>query len=333
MRLWLSMFLVGLLASTVNAVEVAVQGEWLRLDPPARVLGGQVMVPLPVFERLGASAHYRPEDGTITLRRAGRTVSMRLGSSRAAVDGSPVTLPVPPLLRDGAVLVPLRVAGEGLGARVRWDRAADLISVDAPPLASRPVPLPPTAEADLISKVELETAMPPRTGGTVAVTMKGEPGGKARFHLATHRNLPMIETAPGAYRGSFRLGAQEQFSSRVEVVLDMPDGRTDRFVSSQSYEIYEPGKRLIQAASHDGEDVLVTGEELRVRATGIRGARMTFDVGSEIDLPMDEVAPGSYVGRFIPTTSQDSARVLVHLRTGEGRVESLEVSPTVDVAR
>lgn len=116
-------------------------------------------------------------------------------------------------------------------------------------------------------------------------------------------------------------------------MLEMPDGRRDRFLSSQAYEIYEPGKRLIQAASHDGEDALVAGEELRVRATGPRGARMTFDVGSEVELPLDEVAPGSYLGRFLPTTSQDSARVVVHLRTGTGRVESLEVSPAVDVSR
>ena len=75
----------------------------MSFDQPPIVRAGRVFVPLRgVFERLGASVVYA--NGQINATGRGRTVSLRIGSTQATVDGQPTTLDVAPFVVGDAHL-------------------------------------------------------------------------------------------------------------------------------------------------------------------------------------------------------------------------------------
>ena len=63
---------------------------------------------------------------------AGKPAAASAPQIALVIDGRAVTTDVPPLLRDGRTLVPIRVISEYLGARVTWDPAARRVDVVAP---------------------------------------------------------------------------------------------------------------------------------------------------------------------------------------------------------
>jgi hypothetical protein len=56
-------------------------------------------------------------------------ISMPVGSTSYRKNGVAMTLDVPPFIRSGRTLVPVRAISEGLGARVQWDAATRTVTV------------------------------------------------------------------------------------------------------------------------------------------------------------------------------------------------------------
>jgi hypothetical protein len=72
-------------------------------------------------------------------------------------------------------------------------------------------------------------------GQILTVTMVGVPSGVATFDLGTHMGLPMAETSPGNYNGTFTVGVGDvQPAAKLTVHLDMPDGREASVVAPAS---------------------------------------------------------------------------------------------------
>jgi len=123
----------------------AVNGKTVTLDAPAQVVKGATMVPLRfVGTALGARVDYSASDKRVTAVLDGRTVVLRLGQTRAEVDGRQVGLTSPPVLQHGRTLVPVRFVAEAFGATVDYDPAAKRVAVtlpdkDATPEQARPL--------------------------------------------------------------------------------------------------------------------------------------------------------------------------------------------------
>jgi hypothetical protein len=95
------------------------------------VQDGRVLVPLrDIFENLGARVDFDRVDRSITARRQGTRVEMRLGSTRARVDGQPVRLDVPAMAVGGATMVPLRFVSEALGADVNYNSTRNVVRIN-----------------------------------------------------------------------------------------------------------------------------------------------------------------------------------------------------------
>ena len=63
---------------------------------------------------------------------------MTAGKDTATVNGRPVELESPPLVKQGTTLVPLRFVGEGMGLEVGWDNGTKTVSLrTAPPVAEQ----------------------------------------------------------------------------------------------------------------------------------------------------------------------------------------------------
>jgi len=126
-------------SAAAPSVQVVVDGRVVLFDQPPRNVGGRVLVPLRgVFERLGAFVQWEPRARTVIAGRPGTQVVLVIGNPRAAVNGRPVSLDVPPLIIGGRTLVPLRFVSQALGARVEWEaltRTVFIFSIVARPPA------------------------------------------------------------------------------------------------------------------------------------------------------------------------------------------------------
>jgi hypothetical protein len=116
------------LPAVAGDVTVSVNGTVLVFDQPPVERDGRVFVPLRgIFERLGASVV--DDRGAINATAGAHTISLRVGSNDATVDGAPRVLDSPPFVAAGRVLVPLRFIAQALGASVTFDPNAHSVAI------------------------------------------------------------------------------------------------------------------------------------------------------------------------------------------------------------
>ena len=115
----------------------------------ALVRGKTILVPLrSMFEQMGATVEYDPATRTAIVAKPGSEVRVTVGKAEVVINGESRPLDVPPEIHGGAILVPLRVISEGMGAYVMWvpeKRAVVVRYIPAPPPTPAPAPPPPTA--------------------------------------------------------------------------------------------------------------------------------------------------------------------------------------------
>jgi hypothetical protein len=128
-----------------------------------------ILVPLrSMFEQTGASVSYDASTKTVDVSKPGADVKVTVGKAWVVVNGQERPLDVPPEIYRGAVVVPLRVLSEGMGAYVQWVPDKHLVAIRyvetipaAPPATPGPTPRPtvvPSAPA-----AARPTAAPART--------------------------------------------------------------------------------------------------------------------------------------------------------------------------
>lgn len=94
----------------------------------------RVYIPLRgVLDRIGAETiQWRPAREEVFIASGPREIRLRIGDSRALVDGREVDLDAPPILVGGRTMVPLRFIGENLGATVRWEGYTRTVHISVP---------------------------------------------------------------------------------------------------------------------------------------------------------------------------------------------------------
>ena len=116
-------------APAAGPVAVTVNGSPVTLDPPPTERAGRVFVPLRgVFENLGATVVYA--SGVINATGRGHSISLRIGSQQATVDGQQQTLDVAPFIIGASTYVPLRFVSQALGATVNYDGTNDVVAIN-----------------------------------------------------------------------------------------------------------------------------------------------------------------------------------------------------------
>jgi hypothetical protein len=133
------------LAAPVSAqYVVTINGAPANVNPEPIERGGRVFVPLRgVFEQLGASVVYA--NGQINATGNGRTISLKIGSTEALIDGQAQTLEIAPFIENSSTYVPLRFISQALGATVNYEssnRMVSIVTAAAQAAAAAPTPLP-----------------------------------------------------------------------------------------------------------------------------------------------------------------------------------------------
>jgi Copper amine oxidase N-terminal domain len=110
----------------------------------ALVRGGTLLIPLrSMFEQMGATVSYDSGTKTATVSKPGAEVKVTVGKPEVIINGESRPLDVPPMIYQGAVLVPVRVISEGMGAYVLWVPDRRLVVVRYIPATPPPSPAPP----------------------------------------------------------------------------------------------------------------------------------------------------------------------------------------------
>ena len=117
---------VGALAAA--PVTVTLNGDPIEFDVPAQIIDDRTMVPMrKIFETLGATVEWVPEQQGIIATRDSQIVVMKIGAKLMFVtdistgQNDSVSLDVPPLIVHDRTLVPIRAISESLGVTVDWD--------------------------------------------------------------------------------------------------------------------------------------------------------------------------------------------------------------------
>jgi hypothetical protein len=117
----------------------------------ALVRGTEILVPLrSMFEQMGATVAYDPVSKTADVSKAGSDVKLKVGQAEVIINGETRPLDVPPEIYRGAVVVPLRVISESMGAYVQWvpDKKVVVVRyVTAPAPPPEPIVVPTAAPA------------------------------------------------------------------------------------------------------------------------------------------------------------------------------------------
>jgi hypothetical protein len=113
----------------------------------ALVRGNEILVPLrSMFEQMGATVSYDPASKTADVSKPGSDVKVTVGKPEVVINGESRPLDVPPEIYKGAVVVPVRVISEGMGAYVQWvpDKRVVVVRYVAAPAPPPPPPPTPT---------------------------------------------------------------------------------------------------------------------------------------------------------------------------------------------
>ena len=118
-----------LVVLTVGQKTMQVNGMPVAVDAAPFIKDGRTLLPIRVLiETLGGTVQWNAQTKTATVALGSRTVALTVGSAKALVNGSPVTLDVAPMIVKGRTFLPLRAVAENLGLDLAWDAASQTIS-------------------------------------------------------------------------------------------------------------------------------------------------------------------------------------------------------------
>lgn len=93
----------------------------VQLDIAPYMEKDTTMIPFAfVGQALGAEVKWVNETKTVIFQSGSQTIELKIGSKTAHVNGSPVDLGTPPVIKSNRTLVPLRFVSVNLGAKVQW---------------------------------------------------------------------------------------------------------------------------------------------------------------------------------------------------------------------
>lgn len=158
-------------ASTGGSIRVFVDQQELMFNSPPIIIRERVFVPMrAIFETLGASVEWLPENQSIIARHRGRTVIFRIMSMLVDNNGRLEQIDASPRIIRGRTFVPIRFVSQALGADVEWNADTRMVHITRSTAA---IPPPLTTPARVLSVVNSNTITVDIEGKTETVRLIG----------------------------------------------------------------------------------------------------------------------------------------------------------------
>lgn len=114
-----------------DKIKVLLNGEKLYFTQAPIIKYARVLVPMrTIFESMGAEVKWDNETRTIVAKKESTVISIKLGSSKAVVNGKTIELPAPAVIENGVTMVPLRFVSESFGTNVMWDNESRTVTIN-----------------------------------------------------------------------------------------------------------------------------------------------------------------------------------------------------------
>lgn len=108
---------------------ITINDKQITIETPY-VSSGSTLVPLRVITTaFGAVISWDSETQTVGLKYGSTSISLKIGSTTATVNGKSETLETAPELKNGTTMVPLRFLSEKFGAKVSFNEATSEIAI------------------------------------------------------------------------------------------------------------------------------------------------------------------------------------------------------------
>ena len=290
-------------------VKVFVDGSPVYFDQAPVMANGRVLVPLRgVFERLGATVAWDPASQTVLAQRGATSVSLRIGSPQAFLNGQAQFLDVPAMLIGGRTVVPLRFVSQALGADVNWDAMTSTVQIMSQgALGAPPVSVPPSQNYPPTAYPPAPPAPTTITGTALRVNATAYPGqlivqtssGQIYTYNIVSGTTIIRTNAVTGVGGPVSLSALVQ-GDTVQVTADQTGTAQSVQASFAPAAAPAPGAITSVTVTPTGRQ-LAAGDVMTVVATGPARGTATFSIsGLRTGLPMIESAnqPGTYVGNY-----------------------------------
>lgn len=118
---------------TVNYPEVPVfiNGEELISNQPAFIIHDRTMVPMrAIFETLGTEVIWDETNETVTAKKNGTEISLKINDNKMTKNGGKIELDTPAILLSDHTMLPLRAVSEAFGAAVTWDEQNRIVNIE-----------------------------------------------------------------------------------------------------------------------------------------------------------------------------------------------------------
>ena len=330
--------LAALLAATTLpawALSVTVNGSAVTFNPPPVERAGRVFVPLRgVFERLGASVVYH--NGIINATGNQRTISLKIGSTAATINGVSKTIDSAPFIIGASTYVPLRFVGEALGAGVNYDAANQLVALQtgngAAPVGAAAAPAAPVAAASTAPIANVLKDLEPAANAYVG---SQKPTVSANFTQAVDANTVHltldgldITTASTRSMSGFVYAPPSPLQS-IKHILNATGKLASGGSFAQSWSFTSgseaPKNSLTLSAPADESTV---GQNFEIRGKTAPNARVHFVAGATASLGgVFAFGAGNYTGDTIADAAGNFSQA-VSLQTVSGASIGLTVTST-----
>jgi hypothetical protein len=139
LKKYLTLMVAGLLAlvlavpafAAAKPIDVYINGSKLSFTAGSPYLqNNSVLVPFRVvFEKLGLKVLWDAKTGTVTGTGPNLSVSLKIGSKLATVNGTVKKLPLAPVSSGGTTYIPLRFIAEATGGTAEWNPTTQTVQI------------------------------------------------------------------------------------------------------------------------------------------------------------------------------------------------------------
>lgn len=110
---------------------VKMNDKQLTFDVEPEIINKTTMIPFrAIFAELGAEVSWDASTRTIKAVKGDITLSLTVDEPVAVINEKIVELSVPPRIKNGRAIVPLRLVSEAFGAQVKWNPRLHLVNID-----------------------------------------------------------------------------------------------------------------------------------------------------------------------------------------------------------
>ena len=120
----------SLVTFAASEIKVTLNGKNIKFDVAPEIIDGRTMVPLrAIFEAMGAEIEWDGDTQTVAAIKDETVVVAFIGEKVIYINDEDVEIDVPPMIKDGRTLVPVRFITEAFGYNVKWNDKTRTVAI------------------------------------------------------------------------------------------------------------------------------------------------------------------------------------------------------------